>query len=364
MKSFKYFLIAAATIVLAACSGGDSMSPTSEKIQGPLGEFFEVVTKDYKAKDGKVSVEIKRIKAGFPEPWKEGMAVGYSDGQVEPGFTIEFQDADGNVVSKDKTDIVSDKDELNAIASLSVDESATITFDCKEGTKQFRLGSTFESHGEVEKTVNLGGSIGPYPIMMTMHIAADGKVTGAYYYKRIGRGNYLYIKGEKSDDKISLNEFTKDGQQTGTFEGVYQDDVFKGRMDAKSGSYDFVLKPTEMETINFDNIDFNSFHAENTSYNEGNFGMSDDDYSSGNSGSYDWDSMLNSYEQYVDKYISLMKKAAKGDMSALAEYPEFMQKAEEISKKIDGAKGNMSASQLSRYMKINNKMLKAAQEMQ
>ena len=74
--------------------------------------------------------------------------------------------------------------------------------------------------------------------------------------------------------------------------------------------------------------------------------------------------MLKSYEQYVDKYISLAKKAAKGDMSALSEYPGLMQKAEELSTKIDGAKGEMSASQLSRYMKINNKMLKAAQEMQ
>ena len=60
----------------------------------------------------------------------------------------------------------------------------------------------------------------------------------------------------------------------------------------------------------------------------------DESISSSSSGSQDWDALLNSYEQYVDKYISYMKKAAKGDMSALAEYPALMEKAQEFSEKI------------------------------
>ena len=89
----------------------------------------------------------------------------------------------------------------------------------------------------------------------------------------------------------------------------------------------------------------------------------DSDTASSSSGSQDWDALLNSYEQYVDKYISYMKKAAKGDMSALSEYPALMEKAQEFSEKMKNAQGDMSASQWARYMKITNKMTTAAQEM-
>lgn len=89
----------------------------------------------------------------------------------------------------------------------------------------------------------------------------------------------------------------------------------------------------------------------------------DDDYSSSSSSSEDWDALLNSYEQYVDKYISLMKKAAKGDMSAMSEYPSLLDKAEEFSDKMEKAQGSMSTSQWSRYTKITNKMTQAAMNM-
>jgi len=272
MKSFKYFLIAAATIVLAACSGGGSMSPASEKIQGPLGAYFEIVSKEYKVKDGKVSIEIKRIQEGFPAPWENGMKLGYGGGEYEPQFTIEFQDADGNVVSKEATDKIWDSDELDAIAALGVDETATITFDCKEDATQFKMGSAF--------------------------------------------------KVNEADNSSSISYSSDDSDDS----SISADESFSSSSDDSSDD--------------------------------------DETLSSSSKSSTDWDSMLKSYEQYVDKYISLAKKAAKGDMSAMSEYPGLMQKAEELSKKIDGAKGEMSASQLSRYMKINNKMLKAAQEMQ
>ena len=90
----------------------------------------------------------------------------------------------------------------------------------------------------------------------------------------------------------------------------------------------------------------------------------DSDTASSSSASQDWDALLNSYEQYVDKYISYMKKAAKGDMSALSEYPALMEKAQDFSNKMSGAQGDMSASQWARYMKITNKMTQAAANMQ
>lgn len=81
------------------------------------------------------------------------------------------------------------------------------------------------------------------------------------------------------------------------------------------------------------------------------------------SDSEDWDDMLESYEEYVDQYISYLKKASSGDMNALSEYPALLEKAQEFSDKMKNAQSNMSASQWSRYIKITNKMTKAAQEM-
>lgn len=82
------------------------------------------------------------------------------------------------------------------------------------------------------------------------------------------------------------------------------------------------------------------------------------------SSSGDIDELLDSYDSYVTKYISFMKKAAKGDMTAMAEYPGLMKEAEEFGEKCENAKGDFSAAQLKRYTEISAKFAKAAQEMQ
>lgn len=81
------------------------------------------------------------------------------------------------------------------------------------------------------------------------------------------------------------------------------------------------------------------------------------------SDSEDWDAVLDSYEEYVNNYISLLKKAKNGDMDALSEYPTVMKDAQELSEKLQKAKGSMSSSQLSRYTKITTNMTKAAASM-
>lgn len=77
----------------------------------------------------------------------------------------------------------------------------------------------------------------------------------------------------------------------------------------------------------------------------------------------DFDTWLDSYEEYVDKYIAFMKKAKNGDASAMSEYPRLLESANKFSSKISSAKGNLSPSQWSRYMKIQQKMLQAAQNL-
>lgn len=86
--------------------------------------------------------------------------------------------------------------------------------------------------------------------------------------------------------------------------------------------------------------------------------VSDDDTSMG---SGDYDAMLDSYEEFINQYVDYVKKAANGDMSALAEYPALMEKAHEVGNQLESAKGEMSSAQLARYAKITAKMAKVAQ---
>ena len=99
-----------------------------------------------------------------------------------------------------------------------------------------------------------------------------------------------------------------------------------------------------------------------TSHEQGDY----EDYDANNqsSGSTSWNELLDSYEKYVDKYIAFMKRANNGDMSAMSEYPKFLQSAQDLSEKLQNAQGDMSPSQWSKYMKIQQKMINAAQKMQ
>ena len=57
--------------------------------------------------------------------------------------------------------------------------------------------------------------------------------------------------------------------------------------------------------------------------------------------------------------ISLYKKAMNGDMSAMGEYASMLEKAQSFSDKLEKAGSNLTATQIARMNKINNKMLTA-----
>lgn len=75
-----------------------------------------------------------------------------------------------------------------------------------------------------------------------------------------------------------------------------------------------------------------------------------------------WDKVLDEYEKYIDQYIKLYRKAQNGDISALSAYMEMLEKAESYSEKLSQAEGNMSASQMSRYIKLTGKLSSAFTE--
>lgn len=78
------------------------------------------------------------------------------------------------------------------------------------------------------------------------------------------------------------------------------------------------------------------------------------------SSSEDWDAVLDEFESYVDDYAKVVKKATKGDVSAIADLASMLESAQELEKKLDNAKSDLSAAQVSRLAKISQKMAKAA----
>lgn len=73
-----------------------------------------------------------------------------------------------------------------------------------------------------------------------------------------------------------------------------------------------------------------------------------------------WDSILDSYEEFVDEYIKLLKKAKDGDTSVVSKYTECLEKAESFQSKLENAKADLTTEQVRRLNKINSKLANAA----
>lgn len=261
-KVFLFVLMISAMFMLASCGSKSNykLTPTSKKINGPLGKFFEVVEREYKINGNELSVEFKRIAEGGPTD---------ASWSTHPTFSVEIQDEDGNSIASRHTDVVLTEEQLEAVFSLGVDETASITFKFNED--KIKDAAKFKVSSKWEKAE----AATPVQVL----VEEDGN-----------------HDSDETDRNISLGDDDDDS-----------------------------------ESVN------------------------------SSSGSENWDSVLDSYERYVDKYIALMKKAQSGDASAMSEYPSLMQEAQEYGDKLQNAKGSLSASQMARYQRITNKMLKAAQ---
>ena len=75
--------------------------------------------------------------------------------------------------------------------------------------------------------------------------------------------------------------------------------------------------------------------------------------------STDWDKVLDSYEQYVNKYIAVYKKVQAGDMSAYAQMASLMEKYQKLAEQLENAQDEMTSAQVARYLKITQKLASA-----
>ena len=295
MKVYKTIVMVSFAIVFTSCGGkkGSSdeaivLKPETTHIKGDLGEYFDVVDKEYTVTHDWgdiVSIEVKRTGADYAfelngiEPYGT-----YGRGVTgNAGFGIEILDENGNLIEK-------------CAATASGLSGMYSSDDMKEALK-LKTGET----GIVRWSFHFDSDKKP----------AKFRLTSSYEKADSSKWDSSKSDGDDSDNDL------------------YSSD---------------------------DDESDNEFYSSSDDYDEPSMSSS--------TGSEDWDALLDSYDSYVTKYIHCMQKAANGDVNALEEYPALMEKAQELSSKMQNAQGNMSSTQWERYMKIVNKMTNAAFKMQ
>ncbi len=168
-------------------------------------------------------------------------------------------------------------------------------------------------------------------------------------------GNELFDLEVRDEDELKLKNLLT-GDEGSTADIIFECSYNEAK---KAKVFEKVTQFTPYEAANI------VIENEDGEYIEwdGSSDFSSDAAVSSDSGSEDWDALLNSYEEYVNSYVSMLQKASAGDMSALTESASFLQKAQELTQKLSSATSGMSSAQLSRFNEINQKMLQAAKNM-
>lgn len=91
------------------------------------------------------------------------------------------------------------------------------------------------------------GTIGSLPITMFLRLSSEGRADGWYYYNSRGPAHKLSLTGVfGEEDQIVLHEFTQGGNNTGKFDGVYRDRVYRGTFYAHADSQEYNFTLDEM----------------------------------------------------------------------------------------------------------------------
>ena len=113
MKCSRLLLLVLFLLLFFSCNEKvETIRPVSSKIDGPLGDYFEVVQRDYKIVGNQVNFEFKRI----------------DDGMMESPMVAELLDDSGNLIGTSTVDSNSNHDDLRFLYANKTGESSAIAF--------------------------------------------------------------------------------------------------------------------------------------------------------------------------------------------------------------------------------------------
>jgi hypothetical protein len=384
MKKWNYLLGILCACAFTACGGGPSSTTvTPEEIEGESANLVSYVdessTLAYSSTEN-TNVVILKVKLHLNESLE-----GISEDDIKWGLgNPHVSIMDENGVELTTMNFGNDGYSYSSEAESSFKKFLTsstgtekvISF-CKAVSDKKRVkeiiknAKTFkitEMTVETPIDANLSGSVDKYPIMMSLHINGYREAVGAYYYVRMGSGSLLYLKGSKQGNTLSLDEFDSNNKHTGRFEGTFENGKYYGRFKGEVREFQFSLSEDKnMQPIDLKSIDFSKFYRtyESTSSSSDDssvdlssiFGSDDD---SDDSGSEDWDAILDAFEKYVDLLDKAFDKIENNDPTAVVEYAKMYGELLKISPKLDNAKtsNDLTSAQIARYAKINLKMAK------
>lgn len=155
-----------------------------------------------------------------------------------------------------------------------------------------------------------------------------------------GLGTFLASYMNFSDDIDKINDALKEGTGEITVKLIYS----VGEDNSK-----------ESEALKIASEKAKSFSI--------NSKIKDDVTISENNGDKNWEKILTDYESYTNQCIKLLKKANSGDVSAMTEYLEVLQKAQDIQESFLEAEDDITTAQMERFIKIQKKLIDATSDM-
>lgn len=129
---------------------------------------------------------------------------------------------------------------------------------------------------------------------------------------------------------------------------------FEGIMDStlKSSSCSSIVSNIDLETM-LSNTDV---QPSNNTDNSTSIDYGKVSSENGN----DWNKIIDDYGTFIDQYIELLKKAKNGDASAMSDYPDVMQKAQDLGEQLQNAQSDLTPEQASKFLKLQEKLSQAA----
>lgn len=170
------------SFILIGCGKSEKetvIKPQTTKIKGALGDYYEVVEKDYKINNDSgmfnvISVSIKRKGSG-DVPFDPNKSVPYGTNQegkdTHVGFGIELFDEDGNSIEISQATSsglsgVYSSDDIKSIINLQNGETSTVRWEIEKDklskVKSFVITSAIEHDENISNVSGVGNTIDDY----------------------------------------------------------------------------------------------------------------------------------------------------------------------------------------------------------